>query len=80
MKKWLLILATIGCVAPVYAGEALVTRVRGSVLTIDAGAEGGLIKGLAVDIVRPPGEAIIHPITGENLGAPEMVKIGRAHV
>ncbi len=79
MKKWLLILATIGCVAPVYAGEALVTRVRGSVLTIDAGAEGGLIKGLAVDIVRPPGEAIIHPITGENLGAPEMV-IGRGEI
>ncbi len=79
MKKWLLILATISCVAPVYAGEALVTRVRGSVLTIDAGAEGGLIKGLSVDIVRPPGEAVIHPITGENLGAPEMV-IGRGEI
>ena len=53
--------------------------VRGSVLTIDAGAEGGLIKGLSVDIVRPPGEAIIHPITGENLGAPELV-IGRGEI
>ena len=28
--------------------------------------------GLPVTIVRPPGEAVIHPITGENLGAPEV--------
>ena len=70
MKKYVLILALTLYAAPTEAGEALITRVRGSVLTIDAGAEGGLIKGLSVDIVRPPGEAIIHPITGEDLGPP----------
>ena len=32
-----------------------------------------------MDIVRPPGESIIHPITGENLGAPELV-IGRGEI
>ena len=79
MKKYVLILALTLYAAPTEAGEALITRVRGSVLTIDAGAEGGLIKGLSVDIVRPPGEAIIHPITGEDLGAPELV-IGRGEI
>lgn len=79
MKKYVLILALTLYAVPTEAGEALITRVRGSVLTIDAGAEGGLIKGLSVDIVRPPGEAIIHPITGENLGAPELV-IGRGEI
>ena len=75
MKKWMLILACMAwATAPsAYAGEALITKVRGSMLTIDAGAESGLVRGLAVEIVRPPGEAIIHPITGENLGAPEVV-------
>ncbi len=75
MKKWMLILACLAwaTVPPAYAGEALITKVRGSMLTIDAGAEGGLVRGLRVEIVRPPGEAIIHPITGENLGAPELL-------
>lgn len=75
MKKWMLILTCWACAAvpPADAGEALITKVRGSMLTIDAGAEGGLVRGLRVEIVRPPGEAIIHPITGENLGAPEVV-------
>ena len=79
MKKYVLLLALTLYTVPTEAGEALITRVRGSVLTIDAGAEGGLIEGLSVDIVRPPGEAIIHPITGENLGAPELV-IGRGEI
>ena len=75
MKKWMLILTCWVCAAalPADADEALITKVRGSMLTIDAGAEGGLVRGLRVEIVRPPGEAIIHPITGENLGAPEVV-------
>ena len=79
MKKYVLLLALTLYTVQTEAGEALITRVRGSVLTIDAGAEGGLIEGLSVDIVRPPGEAIIHPITGENLGAPELV-IGRGEI
>ena len=75
MKKLMLILGCLACATapPANAGEALITKVRGSMLTIDAGAEGGLVRGLRVEIVRPPGEAIIHPITGENLGAPEVV-------
>jgi len=79
MKKYVLILALTLYAVPTEAGEALITRVRGSVLTIDAGAEAGIIKGLSVNIVRPPGEAVIHPITGENLGAPELV-IGRGEI
>ncbi|MEE3259470.1 MAG: hypothetical protein VX293_09695 [Candidatus Latescibacterota bacterium] len=62
-----------------YAGEALITKVRGSSLTIDTGAETGLIQGMIVTIIRPPGEAVIHPITGENLGAPE-VEIGSGEI
>ena len=54
------------------AGEAFVTKVRGTSLTIDKGAEEGLEIGLAVTVVRSPEEAIIHPLTGENLGAPEL--------
>ncbi|MFT5374048.1 MAG: hypothetical protein ACI906_000864 [Candidatus Latescibacterota bacterium] len=81
MKKWMLILAcfTWATAPSAYAGEALITKVRGSMLTIDAGAESGLVRGLPVSIVRPPGEAIIHPITGENLGAPEVI-IGTGEV
>ncbi|HIG54210.1 MAG TPA: hypothetical protein EYQ18_09575 [Candidatus Handelsmanbacteria bacterium] len=62
-----------------HAGEALVTKVRGSSLTIDTGAEAGMVQGMVVTIVRPPGEAVIHPITGENLGAPE-VEIGTGEI
>lgn len=62
-----------------HAGEALVTRVRGSKMTIDMGAEAGLMVGMAVTIVRPPGESVVHPITGENLGAPE-IEIGRGTI
>ena len=62
-----------------YAGEALITKVRGASLTIDSGAEAGLFQGMTVIIIRPPGEAVIHPITGENLGAPE-VEIGSGEI
>jgi hypothetical protein len=62
-----------------HAGEALVTKVRGSSLTIDTGAEAGMVQGMVVTIVRPPSEAVIHPITGENLGAPE-VEIGTGEI
>ncbi len=58
--------------ADVEAGEGLITKVRGSNLTIDKGAEDGLVVGLKVDVIRPPSEAVIHPVTGENLGAPEI--------
>lgn len=54
------------------AGETFVTKVRGLTLTLDKGADDGLEVGLEVTVVRPPGEAIIHPLTGENLGAPEI--------
>ena len=62
-----------------HAGEALITKVRGSSLTIDTGAEAGMVQGMVVTIIRPPSEAVIHPITGENLGAPE-VEIGTGKI
>jgi len=54
------------------AGEAFVTRVRGTSLTIDRGSEEGLQVGVTVTVVRPQDEPIIHPVTGENLGTPEI--------
>lgn len=60
-------------------GEAFVTRVRGSTLTVDKGAEEGLEVGMRIEVIRPPKEAIIHPLTGENLGAPE-ITLGAAEV
>ena len=54
------------------AGEAFVTKVRGSTITVDRGAEDGLEVGMSATVVRPPEEAIIHPLSGENLGAPEL--------
>ena len=54
------------------AGEGLITKVRGFNLTVDKGAEDGLTVGMKVDVIRPPTEAVIHPVTGENLGAPEI--------
>ena len=57
---------------PGQTSEAFVTKIRGTSLTIDKGAEEGLEVGLAVIVIRPPDEAIIHPLTGENLGAPEI--------
>ena len=54
------------------AGEALVTKVRGLSLNVDKGADQGLVVGMEVVVVRPSGEAVIHPITGENLGSPEI--------
>lgn len=58
--------------APATAGEAFVTKARGSTITIDKGADDGLEVGLEVVVVRPPAEAVIHPLTGENLGSPEI--------
>jgi hypothetical protein len=55
-----------------HAGEAYIKKMRGNILTIDKGAEAGLVTGMEVLIVRPPGEAVIHPVTGENLGSPEI--------
>ena len=57
---------------PVVAGEAFVTKARGTSITIDKGADDGIEVGLDMTIVRPPEEAVIHPLTGENLGAPEI--------
>ena len=57
---------------PVVAGEAFVTKARGTSITIDKGADDGIEVGLDMTIFRPPEEAVIHPLTGENLGAPEI--------
>jgi DNA-binding FrmR family transcriptional regulator len=62
---------------PAVAGEGLITKVRGRTLAIDKGADDGLEVGLEVTVVRPPGEAIIHPLTGENLGAEIEIAGGR---
>lgn len=59
----------------VLAGEAEVTRVRGSKLTIDVGSKSGLLAGLEVQVVRTPTESIVHPKTGENMGRPE-IRVG----
>ena len=75
MKRTLIIWALAVLAAwslPAEAGEGLITKVRGRTLTIDKGADDGLEVGLEVTVVRPPDEAIIHPLTGENLGAPEI--------
>ena len=56
-----------------HAGEGLITKVRGSNLTVDKGAEDGLTVGMKATVIRPPTEAVIHPVTGENLGAPEII-------
>jgi len=60
------------CATDSYAGEAFITKARGDILTIDQGAEAGLVVNMEVVVVRPPGEAVIHPVTGENLGNPEI--------
>lgn len=60
-------------------GEAVVTKARGAVLSVDKGADDGLVVGMEVVVVRPPGEAVIHPITGENLGAPQ-IRLGTGEV
>ena len=65
-------LMTLALISPVLAGEAFVTKARGSTITIDKGADDGLEVGLEMVIVRPPEEAIIHPLTGENLGSHEI--------
>jgi hypothetical protein len=57
------------------AGEAYIKKARGNRLIIDQGAEAGLAIGMEVLIVRPPGEAVIHPVSGENLGSPE-IRVG----
>ncbi|MCC7260941.1 MAG: hypothetical protein IT369_00330 [Candidatus Latescibacteria bacterium] len=54
------------------AADAVVTKVRGLSLNVDKGADQGLVAGMEVVVVRLPGEAVIHPITGENLGSPEI--------
>jgi len=60
-------------------GEAFVSRVRGATITLDKGAEEGIEVGMRIEVVRPPEEAIIHPLTGENLGAPE-ITLGAAEI
>ena len=61
------------------AGEAYIKKARGNKLVIEQGAEAGLEVGMEVTIVRPPGDAVIHPVSGENLGAPE-IKVGTGQV
>ncbi len=41
-------------------------------LTIDKGADDGMVVGMSVTVMRSPDEPVIHPITGENLGSPEI--------
>jgi hypothetical protein len=62
-----------------YAGEALVTRVRGSKVTLDTGADAGIMEDMEVSILRPASETVFHPITGEDLGAPE-IELGTGRV
>ena len=71
LTAWVLA-AFVAWALPADAGEGLITKVRGRTLAIDKGAADGLEVGLEVTVVRPPDEAIIHPLTGENLGAPEI--------
>jgi len=54
------------------AGEAVITRVGATSLTIDHGKEDGLQVGVMVTVVRTQDEPIIHPVTGENLASPEI--------
>lgn len=55
-----------------HAGEGFVTKVRGMGLTIDKGADDGMVVGMSVTVMRSPDDPVIHPITGENLGSPEI--------
>ena len=55
-----------------HAGEGFVIKVRGMGLTIDKGAEDGMVVGMSVTVMRSPDEPVIHPITGEYLGSPEI--------
>ena len=55
-----------------HAGEGFVIKVRGMGLTIDKGAEDGMVIGMSVTVMRSPDEPVIHPIAGENLGSPEI--------
>ena len=61
------------------AGQAFVTKIRGTTLPIDKGAEEGLEVGLEVKVIRPPDEAIIHPLAGENLGSPA-IELGAGEI
>ncbi|MFA6111563.1 MAG: hypothetical protein WDA75_22620 [Candidatus Latescibacterota bacterium] len=81
MKKRFLILVGLVLLwaGPGRSGEVPVARVRGSVMTIEVGSDVGLAVGMEVSVVRPPGQTIVHPITGENLGAPA-VEIGRGSI
>jgi hypothetical protein len=71
LTAWVLA-AFVAWALPADAGEGLITKVRGRTLTIDKGADDGLEIGLDVVVVRPANESIIHPLTGEDLGAPEI--------
>jgi hypothetical protein len=73
-----MLLALLGAV-PAGAGEGRVTKARGTTLTIDRGAQDGLTVGTEVMVVRSSGQAVIHPVTGENLGSPD-IQIGVGQV
>ena len=49
-----------------------ITKIRGRTLTIDKGADDGL------EVTILPDEAIIHPLTEKNLGAPRSRSPGAA--
>jgi hypothetical protein len=48
-------------------------------VTVDVGSQAGLSVGMPVDIVRPATQPVVHPLTGENLGAPA-VQLARGTV
>ena len=77
--KLRLLLIVLFAAAESDAGEAYIKKARGNKLVIEQGAEAGLEVGMDVTIVRPPGDAVIHPVSGENLGAPE-IKVGMGQV
>jgi hypothetical protein len=72
LRRMLILLTLLVTALPAMAGEGQVVKVRGMSLSINQGAENGLMVGMMVSVVRPPTEAYIHPVTGENLGAPEI--------
>ena len=73
-----LIFLALGGRATGNAEMSRISVVQRSRLTIDAGAASGLGLGVEVVLLRP-GEEVIHPRTGENLGAPQ-IEIGKGTV
>ena len=68
-----LILAT-----ALYGAQAVVIKADEKTVRVDVGADREIEEGMAADVYRQT-EAIIHPVTGEDLGSPK-VKIARIEI